>query len=563
MQRIGRYEIIEELGRGAMGVVFRAMDPVIGRTIAIKTIRLGEFPDPAEKAKLRERLFREARSAGVLSHPHIVTIYDIGEDGDNAFIAMEFVSGSTLDQILRRQEIDRETLLAVLADTAEALDYAHSKGIVHRDVKPGNIMLTDARVVKITDFGVAKILSAQATQSDFVLGTPSYMSPEQIEGNQSLDGRSDQFALAVIAYELLTGEKPFSAESLPALMLRICREPHPDPRRLNPTLDAPVREVFDKGLAKWPGERFATCTQFVRALGNALAQCPDWRPLPRGSAAALPTMETARDATRTASTLTRPVPPPADSSTARNLTRPLRRARELRDLEEPASHLGRNTVLAILALALLGAAAWATRGYWEPILAGLAGQEQATTVPPLSQGVPPPPEPSPTPGPAPSPAATGLETPPAPPPAPATPLRANEPRSGIVDIQSQPPGAQVTIDDTKDSCITPCSMELASGRHVLHFKLTGHRAGVAVILVPQESKAFTRLDPSTGTLLLLSTPDQADILVDGEPKGKTPLTLKLPIGRHRVIFRREGKPDQVREVELADEQIANLDVTWQ
>ncbi|HSW49969.1 MAG TPA: serine/threonine-protein kinase, partial [Bryobacteraceae bacterium] len=214
MHRIGRYEIEAELGRGAMGVVFRALDPAIGRTVAIKTIRLADLGGAEDRDRLGNRLLHEARSAGVLSHPGIVTIYDVSEHDDLAYIAMEFVNGPTLEQVLSSGEPpDPSLLFRVLKTTAAALDYAHKKAIVHRDIKPANIMIHEDGAVKITDFGVAKIQAGQlATQTGMVVGTPCYMSPEQALG-RPVDGRSDQFSLAVVAYEMLTGEKPFGSEN--------------------------------------------------------------------------------------------------------------------------------------------------------------------------------------------------------------------------------------------------------------------------------------------------------------------------------------------------------------
>src|SRR5437870_11107400 len=195
MDRIGRYQIVKELGRGAMGVVYQAVDPTIGRHVAIKTIRLGELDDPDERAKLRERLFREARSAGILSHPGIVTIYDMEEQGDVAFIAMEFVDGPTLDQLLSaREPMPPERMMNILRQTAVAMDYAHQKGIVHRDIKPANIMIASDGAVKITDFGIAKLTTAQQyTQTGTIVGTPNYMSPKQVQG-PPVSGRADQFS---------------------------------------------------------------------------------------------------------------------------------------------------------------------------------------------------------------------------------------------------------------------------------------------------------------------------------------------------------------------------------
>src|ERR1700681_2268376 len=207
-----------------MGIVYKALDPAIGRTIAIKSIRLQELTDEAERERLRERLFREAQSAGILSHPGIVTIYDIAEENGMAYIFMEFVNGPPLEKmLLREQTPDKETLLSIFRQTASAVDYAHRKGIIHRDIKPANIMIHEDGTAKVTDFGVAKIISQSMTVAGTMMGTPSYMSPEQVQGG-TITGRADQFSLAVIAYEVLTGEKPFAAENLPTLLYKIVRD---------------------------------------------------------------------------------------------------------------------------------------------------------------------------------------------------------------------------------------------------------------------------------------------------------------------------------------------------
>ena len=233
MDRIGRYKIVRELGRGAMGVVYHAIDPNIGRPVAIKTIQLGDVRKPEEQKRLRERLFREARSAGILSHPGIVTIYDVEQQGDLAYIAMEYVDGPTLDQVLCEPRTARppSRMFSILGQTAAALDYAHHKGIVHRDIKPANIMIAADGTAKITDFGIAKITTSEhLTMTGSIVGTPHYMSPEQVQG-QPMDGRSDQFSLAVIAYEMLTGEKPYTGEHLTTVVYKIVAE-EPVPCRI-------------------------------------------------------------------------------------------------------------------------------------------------------------------------------------------------------------------------------------------------------------------------------------------------------------------------------------------
>jgi len=183
MPQLGRYQILGELGRGAMGVVYRALDPAIGRPVAIKTIRLAEITDVFERARLRERLLREAQAAGILSHPGIVAIYDVGQEGDMAYIAMEYVSGVSLDRLMMGEPPRPETILNVLRQTAAALDYAHKKGIIHRDIKPANILLTNDGLAKIVDFGLAELAGqAKLTREGMTIGTIAYMSPEQARG---------------------------------------------------------------------------------------------------------------------------------------------------------------------------------------------------------------------------------------------------------------------------------------------------------------------------------------------------------------------------------------------
>jgi TPR repeat protein/serine/threonine protein kinase len=277
-KHIGRYVVSGELGRGAMGIVYEATDPLIGRTVAVKTIHLQS--DASGGADfLNDRLFREARSAGRLSHPGVVTIFDVGREGDTAFIAMERVEGKSLQEILvSGRKLTIPETLDILRQSAAALDYAHSCGVVHRDIKPANIMLHKTATVKIADFGIAKMDTTQTqTATGWVMGTPRYMSPEQI-GQKPLDGRSDQFALAVVAYELLTGACPFQAESLGSLVHMIMFGDRPSARLANPALPAAVDEALLRGLAKLPAERFASCVEFVTALEAAFPK--DVPPLP-------------------------------------------------------------------------------------------------------------------------------------------------------------------------------------------------------------------------------------------------------------------------------------------
>jgi len=269
---LGRYEIIKELGKGAMGTVFLGKDPKINRMVAIKTLRFEDDVDPEDLKALKERFFREAESAGRLSHPNIVTIFDTGEDQDMCYIAMELLDGRDLkDWTTKENLFPMKTAVEYMATVAEALDYAHQQAIVHRDIKPANIMLLKSGVVKVTDFGIARITTSSRTATGTVMGTPSYMSPEQLAGKK-VDGRSDLFSLGVTLYELLAGEKPFTGESIATLMFKIANERHESPRQYNAGIPEEVIQVIDKSLAKNPDERYQKGKEMAADLKAALAQ---------------------------------------------------------------------------------------------------------------------------------------------------------------------------------------------------------------------------------------------------------------------------------------------------
>ena len=562
MERIGRYQITGELGRGAMGVVYRAQDPAIGRTVAIKTIRLGDITDSGEHQRLRERLMREARSAGLLSHPSIVTIYDVGEQDDMAYIAMEFVQGHSLEQLMRRHgPLAGPQIVQILRDTAEALDYAHARGIVHRDVKPANIMIAESGAVKITDFGVAKIASQNMTQADTILGTPSFMSPEQIEG-RPVDGRSDQFALAVITYELLTGEKPFVGDTLPGLLYQIVRQEPTSPHLLNASLREPVSRVLAQAMDKNLEQRFLKCTAFVRALESALNDSTGWRPIPQGAAA---TQETMIASSSMSGTPQPPVLPP-----------PRRRPHD-----ESTQHTQRRRWPAVLAVAgVLAAAGLGYLYYLErPYIAPTRAEPDSAPAPPASDPnaaekpspLPSPGAPTETPAPAEStpppespksdPAETKTEAKALPPRT--TPPAETTPGSTILDIITFPPGATVTVDAGKTSCVTPCPKSLENGRHTLAFSLNGYRPTVRIVNLPQESTVNVSLLRAEGTLMIRSTPPGAVIFVDDKPRAeKTPALFTLPAGKHKITLRREGSSDYSETIEIKDQVITNINVNW-
>lgn len=271
-QQLGRYEIVAELGRGGMGAVFRALDPKIDRTVAIKTIAVPET-DPTSMEHYRQRFFREAQAAGRLSHPGIVTIYDVDEDPatHTPFIVMEYAEGRTLADFVAQSsegKLAPATALDLVEQIAVALDYAHAAGIVHRDIKPANIIVTPEGRAKIMDFGIAKIALREATITGHVMGTPAYMSPEQING-KPVDGRSDLFSLGVIAYWLLTGVKPFDGDTVTEICVHVATsEPRPV-TELCASLGTNHQSVLARALAKDPKQRYQTARELAADI-NAL-----------------------------------------------------------------------------------------------------------------------------------------------------------------------------------------------------------------------------------------------------------------------------------------------------
>jgi len=268
LAKAGRYELLEELGRGAMGVVYRAQDPVIGRPVAVKTLRLSEEGTGITRAELIARFQTEARAAGLLTHPNIVTVYDAGEEEGLFYITMELVEGRSLQALLDAgQSFPTPRTLRLMEQVCSALEFAHQRNIVHRDIKPANLMLTEDDTVKITDFGTAKILQFGTAQTAHVIGTPSYMSPEQIKG-KPVDGRSDIFSLGVILYELVTGEKPFPGQNITTVIYKIVNEEPIPPRELDSSVHPGLSYVITRALAKLPEGRYQSCRELLDALRN-------------------------------------------------------------------------------------------------------------------------------------------------------------------------------------------------------------------------------------------------------------------------------------------------------
>jgi eukaryotic-like serine/threonine-protein kinase len=278
-ERLGRYQLEREIGRGAMGVVYLGRDTAINRMVAIKAIPLAaEFSD-AELVEARARFFREAETAGRLNHPNIVTIYDVGEERGLAYIAMEYLKGRHLSDYAKSNNLlEPRKVLEIIGRTADALGFAHKQQVVHRDIKPANLMYDPSSdVLKITDFGIARLSGAGSTRTGIVLGTPSFMSPEQLEG-RTVTGHSDLFSLGVSLFQLLTGQLPFTADSMTGLMQQIAEAPHPPLRAFRPDLPACVESVIDRALAKNPEARYDSGAQMAAALEECRSKIPSGSP---------------------------------------------------------------------------------------------------------------------------------------------------------------------------------------------------------------------------------------------------------------------------------------------
>ncbi len=577
LQQIGRYRIIGELGRGAMGVVYHATDPAIGRPVAIKTIRIRDIDDAVQREKLRERLFREARSAGVLSHPNIVTIYDMDEVDDLAYIAMAYVNGPTLEKILSTDEpLSGTRMLRILRQTALGLDYAHGKGIVHRDVKPANIMTDEDGSVKITDFGIARLTQGtHSTQTRTVAGTPNYMSPEQVQG-LALDGRSDQFSLAVIAYEILTGERPFVGEHLSTIVFKIVAEEPSPAQLLNATLSPQIDQVLRKGLSKKPEGRYPTCSNFVGALELACAESRGWQTLAAGSAAALATVGVERPVAAPAPAIQAPLiqapliqaPPPPRVRTAA-VAPPAIPERP----RKSAFWLAATSALVVGGLAAL-AVNYEARSTSEPVVpvanesgAGAAAEqpaaEAARSEPPVEQPAEKTAEkPNPLDDPLARPHVDGQEAPPARTipeetgrAAPEQTARGAQPRIQSIWVTTNPPGAKAVLDgNLQQSCQTPCMLHGVPGVHHIAVSQVGYLNEYRDVSVRDGAVDVPQitLRQPMGTLMLSSSPAGASIRINGSPIPQvTPAVLSLKPGPYSVTVEKDGL-SKTEHVDLGD-----------
>ncbi len=583
MDRIGRYRIVKEIGRGAMGIVYLATDPTIGRSVAIKTVRLRDVDNSQQREKLRERLFREARSAGVLSHPNIVTIYDMAEEDGVAYIAMEYVDGPTLDDVMSSSKpLESAKLFGILRQTATALDYAHTKGIVHRDIKPANVMLGRDGNVKVTDFGIAKINTAadSFTMTGTLVGTPNYMSPEQVQGDE-VTGRSDQFSLAVIAYEILTGERPFPGEQLSTVVYKIVAEEPVSPQKLNRTLGPYIDGVLRKALSKKPPNRYRTCAEFVGSLETTCASTKGWTPMGRGASLNMSTMSGVA-----AGAAAGPIPnPPARKSAPRKEREEAGAPTEGRSEPHKESRILPLAAAILMVAGVFSVLTWQGGGRTaahqsEPApeqhsaSTVPAKQDEAQSKPPVPDTAPPTPAPADEPEtkPVTEPAASEptepkavvakpgkpspmgpadqneVKTPVTPHQTPAvphsTPVSRVAARQQDLSVATNPSGAAVVLDGNATNCETPCTVQVVQGLHSISIRLDGYQEERREIRVGTETEEvpMISLRRAAGTLMLSTVPEGATITINDKVQSKpTPLQINLPPGSYTVSVEKDGR----------------------
>jgi predicted Ser/Thr protein kinase len=565
LQTVGRYEITGELGRGAMGVVYKALDPTIGRTVALKTMRLDVHGLDAQE--MVRRFQNEARAAGVLNHPNIVTIYDAGEEDGIFYIAMEFIEGTTLHELLAEQRVlATDEVLQLTRQICRGLDYAHSNGIVHRDIKPANIMITANGTVKIMDFGIAKS-GGQVTNTGQVLGTPNYMSPEQVKG-RPLDGRSDLFSLGVILYEMMTGEKPFVGQNVTTIIYKIVNETPITPRDLDVTVHPGLSAIVTKALAKAPDDRYQTGADLVRDLENYKLAAGPVRtgstaaispvPAPPEKTVVLPVRVVAGSTVRVGAAATAPAKVPV----------PLRRPTTAILTSKRSQLIATIVTVLILGCAMGGYAYHRTQVKMRQLAeeAKVREARQQAEREPIAIAIPVPTPAQETIAPDTTvkffPAKKQPNAPkqavPAPPKAKVSPNQVFVQQSEL-KIMSQPDGAKVEIDGwSEPNWITPfTASHLAAGRHTIVFTKAGYLQQTRSVesVAAKSVDVSAELPPAVSTIVVSSNPLGADVWVDGKDSGmNTPAQLTVEKGFHKVTVRKTGFRDASIEEALAEGQ---------
>ncbi|MGB9103515.1 MAG: protein kinase [Terriglobales bacterium] len=544
MEKIGRYEIAGEVGKGAMGVVYKATDPNIGRTVAIKTLRIDIHG--TENEEILGRFKNEARAAGMMNHANIITIYDAGEQEGMFYIAMEFIEGQTLQGLLKQEKaLPVEKATAIVRQVCAGLDYAHARGIIHRDIKPANIMITGDGTVKIMDFGIAKSGGTGMTSTGQVVGTPNYMSPEQVKG-KALDGRTDLFSVGVVLYEMLTGVRPFAGENVTTIIYKIVHENPPAPREVVDGLHPGLSAVVMKALAKAPEERFATGAEFARAVqaypwfkteeAKPALEVSRWDSNPGAIASPVPSATGSAAGAKPAVKST----PVLDSTVE---------APRLPDGPPAPAKTGRlSTIAAVVLLVALAMGAYVglhrTTPPANPPAADVnAGRESPQAATEATDGSTAKPGKHRSGG---KEVARG-----APEGAKATPAYL-----GDLQISSTPFGASVTIDGKTDpDWVTPfAAKRLRPGRHSVVFTFKDYQPETrqAEVVAGTKLPLYVQLQVAQGFLVLNSDPAGAEIYIDGRDSGQvTPARITVNAGQHRVALRKEGFKPKVTYADVA------------
>jgi len=595
VESVGRYEIIGELGRGAMGVVYKAKDPTIGRTVALKTLRLDVHG--LDAAEMVRRFQNEARAAGVLSHPNIVTIYDAGEQDGIFYIAMEFIEGTTLHELLAEQHIlPVDDAIQYSRQICRGLDYAQSHGIVHRDIKPANIMITANGTVKIMDFGIAKS-GGSMTSTGQVLGTPNYMSPEQVKG-RPLDGRSDLFSFGVILYEMLTGEKPFVGQNVTTIIYKIVNENPIAPRDLDVTVHPGLSAIVVRALAKSPDERYQSGADLVHDLESYKVTGA-----PMHATSVLPAATLAAGAATSSSftshekTVVLPMKVVAGAAVRapENKPKPQRVPIPMRMPKIGVHSNKKYNYIAALIVVVLVTAGWGgyavrhARARASQLAAEARAREEAqkplvhVQQAPLEQmAVPAPPLRSadsdfiahdttikfvrPIRA---SSAPIAVPVPPRADPAAARVQKALSSPNQVYAQQSEiqftstPAGAKVEIDGwSEPNWVTPFSAShLAAGFHTVNFTKAGYlqKAQAVESVAGKSVQASAELVPAVSTMVVTSNPAGANIYLDGKDTGQTtPSQLTVEKGIHRLIVRKAGFKDAAVDETLNEAQTVSF-----
>ena len=554
VEKVSRYEITGELGKGAMGRVYKAVDPTIGRTVALKTMRLDVHG--LETDEMLRRFKNEARLAGVLNHGNIVTIYDAGEQEGLFYIAMEYIEGVTLHSVLnQRKTLPPEDIINIAKQICAGLDHAHHHGVIHRDVKPANIMLEPDGTAKIMDFGIAKS-GGGLTSTGQVLGTPNYMAPEQVRGHV-LDGRTDLFSFGVMLYEMTTGEKPFAGTNVTTIIYKIIHENPVPPRELDVTIHPGLDKVIMKALAKKPDERYQTGAELARDLQSYKSLGANTDSTQEIPSSAFPAATGAAPAPAKSA----PKVAAASASAAKAAVKP-------RKMQPPPVGkkiwIGVSLFIALVALASVGV--WRRVTSYDPVTPAA----RVIATPPVEKSAVPSPE-NPVVS---EPPVSSKKTAAAPVAAVVVPKpvatkkiaastsgqspSTNASGTGDLKLFSNPDGAAIEIDGRSDpSMKTPYfAYRLAPGPHEITFIKSGYLDEKRSVDVAAGKTAFvgatlTRAAVATSEVTFNSDPGGAEILVDGKGIGKvTPAQAVIVAGAHQFVLRKPGYEDATIAVTL-------------